>query len=119
MHQFGTKVLLGKFIGYALNAVRTWTGDLLMVDAVDLQTIPPSEKHVKSFKSKVETLKRNNEFVFPCRTGEILQGQPLSTAVYEAGGDVMRESQQNSSGEKLQARDPDPDVEARRESESC
>ena len=28
VHQFGTKVLPGKFIAYALNAERSWTGDL-------------------------------------------------------------------------------------------
>ena len=50
LHRFGTKtkVHLGIFIGYALNAVRTWTGGLLMVDAEDLQTIPPSETRATS-----------------------------------------------------------------------
>ena len=56
--------------------------------------MPPSEIHVKSFKSEeVDTQERERErermvFVFPCRTGGILQeAQPLSTAVCEAGGD--------------------------------
>ena len=56
------------------------------------------------------------EFVFLCRTGEILQeGQPLSTAVFTPGGDLRQEVQDNSSEEKEEeeARDPDPDVEAR------
>ena len=44
----------------------SWSRDFLMVDTEDLKTIPPSESHVKIFKSKeVNILKRNNEFVFP------------------------------------------------------
>ena len=70
--------------------------------------------YVRSFKSKaVHIFKSNNEFVFPCRTGEILQeGQPSSIAVYKAAGDFLRESQQHFSEQK-EAQDPDPDVEAR------
>ena len=37
VQRFGTHVLPGIFIGYALNAGRRWTGDLLMVDTEDLQ----------------------------------------------------------------------------------
>ena len=40
------------FIGYALKAVRSWTGDLLIVDTEGLQTTPPSEIRVNRFKSK-------------------------------------------------------------------
>ena len=43
VHQFSTKVLHGKIMGYALNAGRSWTGDLLIVDAEDLQPMPPSK----------------------------------------------------------------------------
>ena len=46
---FGTKVLPGMF---TLNAVRNWTGDLLIVDMEDLKTMPPNEIHVIRFKSK-------------------------------------------------------------------
>ena len=39
----------------------------------------------------MEIQKRDTEFVFPCRTGEILQdGQPLFTAVYKARDDLRR-----------------------------
>ena len=53
----------------------------LIVDTKNLQTIPPSDTVVKKYKSKeVEVLKKNKDFVFQCRTGEILQeGQPSST----------------------------------------
>ena len=74
VHQFGTKVLPAIFIGYSLNAVGSWTGDLLTVDMEDLKTMPPSEIHVKRFKStEVDFEKRDNEFVFPCRKGDMLQ----------------------------------------------
>ena len=61
-------------------------------------------------------LQRDNEFVFPCKTGEILQERHLlSTAVYKAGGDLRRGYQQHSPEEEEEARDPDPDVEALRD----
>ena len=61
-------------MGYALNAGGSWTGDLSIVNTEDLTTIPPSEIHGKGFKSKeVAIFLRNNECVFPCRAGEILQ----------------------------------------------
>ena len=31
-HQFGTMILLGIFIGYALNSGGGWTGDLIVAD---------------------------------------------------------------------------------------
>ena len=43
----------------------------------------------------------------------LAKGQPLSTGVFAAGDNFMRESQRQSSAEKEEARDPDPDVEAR------
>ena len=72
----------------------------------------------KRFKTKrsENNLNRNNECVFPCGTGEILQEeQPQSTAVCKAGGDHMRESQKKSSEEKREVRDADPDVEAQQD----
>ena len=41
--------------------------------------------------------------------------QLLSTVVFTAGGDIMRESRRHSEGETEEARDPDPDVEARQD----
>ena len=58
--------------------------------------------------------KRDNFFVFACRTGELLQEwQPLSTAVRQAESDLKQESQEQTSEEGGYVRDPDPDVEAR------
>ena len=52
MRQFGTKVLPGIFMGYALNAERSFAGDLLVTGAEDLKTMSPSGIHVKRVKSK-------------------------------------------------------------------
>ena len=52
---------------------------------------------------EVDIVKRNSEFVFPCRTGEILQErQPVSTAVYKAEGDLWQEFEETHSKEKKQ-----------------
>ena len=58
-------------------------------DTEDLKTMPPSDSHVKRFKSKeVNIPKRNGECVLPHRTGDILQdGQSSSTVVYQAEDD--------------------------------
>ena len=59
---------------------------------------------------------QKNEFVSPCKAGDMLQErQPLSAAVYQAGCDLLRESQQHSTEEKEETRDPDPDVETRQD----
>ena len=118
MHQFGTKVLLGISMGYALNP-----GEVGL--AICLQWIRRICQHFhhlkfmqKRFKSKeMDIQKRDNGFVFPCRTCEILRnGQPLSIAVYKAEGDLMRECQQKFFRRKRRnARDPDPDVKAQQD----
>ena len=109
MRQFCTQVFPGRFTGFTLNVEGSRIGELLKVDTEDLRKIPPSEIIVTSLKSKeVDILKRINEIGFPCRTGEILQEAQLSsTALYEAEGDLMRESQQHSAERMEEARDPD------------
>ena len=39
IHQFGKKVLLGLFLGYALYAGGTWKGDVLIADLEELETM--------------------------------------------------------------------------------
>ena len=51
VHQFGTS-LSWKFMGYAMNAGGSWTGDLFIAEAEDLKTMPPTEIHVKGVKPK-------------------------------------------------------------------
>ena len=96
---------------------KTARHDLLIADTERSQnsaTVGNSCKqiHIKRGGHSEET---QTEFVFPCRTGEILQeGQPLSTAVFTPGGDLRQEVQDNPSEEKEEeAQDPDPDVKAR------
>ena len=43
IHQFGKKVLPGLFLGYALYAVRIWTGDIMVADIEELETMDASE----------------------------------------------------------------------------
>ena len=66
-------------------------------------TIWNSRKKVENLKRwTFKNKERDNEDLFPCRTGEMLQEwQPLSTAVYR--------------GTEGEARDPSPDLEARQD----
>ena len=101
MHQFGTNIFLD-IRGLRLDAGRSWIGVcVLRVDTEELQTMSPSEIHHTRFKSKeVDIHERDNERVFPCRTGNILQeGQPSSTSVYKARGDLRQELQDTFSKE--------------------
>ena len=106
VHHFGTKVLPGMFMGYALNVARGWTGDLFITNTKHLKTMPPNQKEVD--------IPEKDNFVFPCRTGEILQeGQLSSTVVYHAECDLRQWIQGKPSDEEEKAWDPSPDLEAR------
>ena len=100
VHLFGTKVLAGIFIGYSLKPGKKldrWSFDNGFGGSGNNATMrTPCKKDPNQKKEKLS--KRNDEFVLPCKTGEILQeGQPLSTAIYKAGIDPTRESQQHCS----------------------
>ena len=45
--QFGKKVLIGLFLGYALCAGRIWKGDVLTADLEELATVDASEIYSK------------------------------------------------------------------------
>ena len=47
-HQFGPKVLSGKFLGYMLSARRIWKGDILVADVEELEEMDASELHAKA-----------------------------------------------------------------------
>ena len=51
-HQFGKKVLLGLFLGYALYAGGIWNGDVLVADFVELETMDASEIYSKRLNAK-------------------------------------------------------------------
>ena len=106
----------GEFIWIRLKRGRKL--DCWSLDTEALQTVPSSENRAKKLqiKQKWEFSTRNDEFVFPCKSGEVLQvDQPLSTAIYMAWGNTTLEFQEVSSEEKDEARDPDPDGEARQD----
>ena len=57
LHQFGKKVLLGLFFGYALYAGGIWKGDVLVADFEELETMDASEIFSKRPNAK--------EVIFP------------------------------------------------------
>ena len=111
VHQFGT--ISPSWSVYGIRFERgenlDWCGNLLTVETEDLNTVPPSEIHVTRFKSKgVDIQTRDNEFVFPCRTGEIVQeGQPLRTAVHTLAATQV----ENLSKFLLQKKKPDIQIQ--------
>ena len=65
-HQFGKKVLLGLFLGYALYAGGIWKGDVLVADLEELETMDASEIYSKRLNAKeVIFPKENGKFIFP------------------------------------------------------
>ena len=52
IHHFGKKVLLGLFLGYALYAGRIRTGDVLVADLEELETMDASEIYSKRLNAK-------------------------------------------------------------------
>ena len=52
IHQFGKKVLLGLFLGYALYAGGIWKGDTVVADIEELETMDASEIYAKKTQCK-------------------------------------------------------------------
>ena len=72
IHQFGKKVLLGLFLGYALYAEGIWKGDILVADVEELEKMDASEIYSKRLNAKEgKFLKENGKFVFPVADGRI------------------------------------------------
>ena len=72
IRQFGKKVLLGLFLGYALYAGGIWKGDVLVADLEELETMDASEIYSKRLNAKeVIFPKENGEFIFPIADGRI------------------------------------------------
>ena len=61
IHQFGKKVLLGLFLGYALYAGGIWQGDIMVADVEELETMDASEIYAKRLIAK--------EVIFPKKVG--------------------------------------------------
>ena len=72
LHQFGPKVLPGKFLGYALNADGIWKGDILIADIEELEQMDASELHAWRLNAKeVSTPIRGDNFIFPVADGTV------------------------------------------------
>ena len=81
LHKFGDKTLPGLFVGYSQQAGGYWSGDLLVVDKEELESIELlTELHIKRFNAKeifAKTLD-NGDFQFPLATGEWAQPEMKS-----------------------------------------
>ena len=64
IHQFGKKVLLGLFLGYALYAERIWKGDVLIADLEELETMDASEIYSKRLNAKEVIFPKQGEYLF-------------------------------------------------------
>ena len=72
IHQFGKKILLGLFLGYALYAGEFGRVDVLIADLEELETMDASEIYSKRLNAKeVIFHKENGKFIFPVADGRI------------------------------------------------
>ena len=69
IHQFGKKVLLGKFLGYTLYAGGIWKGDILVADLEELETMEIYSKRLNA--KEVIFPQEKGEFTFPIADGRI------------------------------------------------
>ena len=73
IHQFGKKVLLGLFLGYALYAGGIWKGDILVADIEELETIDGSETYSKRLNAKEVIFLQNGIFSSRRLTNQIFR----------------------------------------------
>ena len=71
IHQFGKKVLLGLFLGYALYAGGIWKGDVLIADLEELETMDASEIYSKRLNAKEVIFLKQGELFFQSRDQEL------------------------------------------------
>ena len=72
LHQFGAKVLPGKFLGFALYAGRIWKGDIMVADIEELEEMDASELHARRLNAKeVLTPQRSGHFLFLVADGTV------------------------------------------------
>ena len=72
LHQFGSKVLPGKFLGHAVHTGCTWKGDILVADVEELEKMDASEIHAKRLNAKeVLTSTSGEKIKFPIADGTV------------------------------------------------
>ena len=70
LHQFGSTVLPGKFLRYALYAGGIWKEDMMVADIEELEEMDASELHDRRSNAKeVLTPQRSGNFIFPVAGG--------------------------------------------------
>ena len=70
LHQFGKKVLLGIFPGYASYASGIQKGDIMVADIEELENLDASEIHVRRLNAKEVLIPNSNEhYIFPIADG--------------------------------------------------
>ena len=113
IHQFGKKVLLGFFLGYALYAGRIWKGDILVADIEELEEMDASEIYSQRLNAKEVILpKENGKFVFPVADGRInLSGrdQELRTSTLIRDHPIRGEGHVDFLGESVGSLPPPQD----------
>ena len=66
IYQFGKKVLLGLFVGYASYAGEIWKGDILVADLEELETMDAPEIYSQRLNVKEAIFRKyNGKFNFP------------------------------------------------------
>ena len=72
LHQFGSKVSPGIFLGYAIHAAGTWKGDILVADIEELEEMDALEIHAKRLTAKeVLTPLNGGTSIFPIADGTV------------------------------------------------
>ena len=72
LHQFGPKVLPGKFLEYALHVGGIWKGDIVVADIEELEEMDASELYAKRLNAKeVLTPQRSGNFILPVADGTV------------------------------------------------
>ena len=69
LDQFGTKVLPGIFLGYALYAGEIWKGDIMVADIEELEQTKASELYARRLNAKEP--QRSGNFIFPSADGTV------------------------------------------------
>ena len=72
LHQFGSRVLPGIFLGYVLSAGGISKGDIMIADIEELEEMDASELHVRRLNAKeVSTSQRSGIFIFSVADGTV------------------------------------------------
>ena len=113
IHQFGKKVLLGLFLGYALYARGIWKGDVLVANVESWRRWTHRKSTQKKTQRKGSNFpKENGKFIFPVVDGRIkfIGGdQELRTSTLIRDHPIRGEGQRDFLGESAGSLPPPQD----------